>query len=56
MMNILNTDQASIQIKRLGKGQHIDSAQRCTNGRVVIHWFRKIATGKISLSYISPSL
>ena len=39
----MNKDQALIQIRRLGKVQHIDSAQRSqTDGRAVIHWNKLI--------------
>ena len=33
MINTLNEDENLIQIKRLEKVQHIESAQSCTNGR-----------------------
>ena len=39
MINKLNTDQALIQIKRLEKVQHIDSAQR-SQTEVLSHWRR----------------
>ena len=35
MLNVLKEDQTLIQIKRLEKVQHIESAQLCTNGQLV---------------------
>ena len=35
MINVLNEDQTLIQMKRLEKLQHIESAQWCTNGRSI---------------------
>ena len=46
MVNVLNKDQALIQIKWLEKMQHIEITQRCTHGQSVT-----LPDGPLYISY-----